>query len=140
MQEPILIVEDSAPIRRLVDLCLRGLGPPIVTAPDGGTALRLAQADPPCLIVLDIGLPGMDGWEVLREIRNHATLAPTPVLILTAHAEERTRFDAGEDRANAFMSKPFEPGDLAATASRLLEAGPRPASTIAPGAPRVAPE
>jgi DNA-binding response OmpR family regulator len=140
MQGPILIVEDSAPIRRLVDICLRGLGPPIVTAPDGRTALRLAEADNPALVVLDIGLPGIDGWEVLGEIRSHPALAPTPVLILTAHAEERDRFHTGDDRADAFMSKPFEPADLVATAGRLLAAGPRPAPTIGPRARRAAHE
>lgn len=137
MAKTILIVEDSVPIRRLVEICLRGLGSRIVTAADGTSALVSALADPPELIVLDIGLPGSDGWEVLAEIRNHPVLRSVRVLVLTAHSDEEGRFRSGGADADAFMSKPFAPAELVRTAARLLEVGPRRATPSPVGAPAI---
>ncbi|MCJ7726348.1 MAG: response regulator [Acidimicrobiia bacterium] len=134
MGDHILVIEDSAPIRRLVEICLRDVGPTIVTAADGPSGLQAAVANPPALIVLDIGLPGMHGWDVLAEVRSHPRGSQIPVLILTAHANEEERFRAGTDGADAFMTKPFDPADLVALATSLLEAGeriPAPAPTAA---------
>lgn len=125
MADHILVVEDSTPIRRLVEICLRGLGPSIVTVADGYSALASARSDPPTLVVLDIGLPGIDGWEVLAALRAHPNLTRVPVLVLTAHADERRRFDTGIDEADAFMIKPFEPSALVSMAGRLLRARSR---------------
>jgi DNA-binding response OmpR family regulator len=129
MGDHILVIEDSAPIRRLVEICLRDVGPSIITAADGPSGLKSVAANPPALIVLDIGLPGMHGWDVLAEIRAQAVGARIPVLILTAHANEEDRFRSGGDGADAFMTKPFDPADLIALATDLLAAGPRPVGT-----------
>ncbi|MBU1866300.1 MAG: response regulator [Actinobacteria bacterium] len=123
MGDHILVIEDSAPIRRLVEICLRDLGPTIITAADGPSGLQSAVSNPPALIVLDIGLPGMHGWDVLAAVRSQPGGARIPVLILTAHANEEDRFRAGTDGADAFMTKPFDPSDLVALASSLLTAG-----------------
>ena len=84
MGDHILVIEDSAPIRRLVEICLRDIGPSIVTAADGPSGLQAVMSNPPALIVLDIGLPGMHGWDVLAEIRNNPDGYLIPVVILTA--------------------------------------------------------
>ena len=68
--------------------------------------------------MLDIGLPGMHGWDVLAEIRRQPGGDQIPVLILTAHANEEDRFRTGSDGADAFMTKPFNPEDLAQVAAR----------------------
>jgi len=126
MGEHILVIEDSAPIRRLVEICLRDVGPTIITAADGPAGLQSAVANPPALIVLDIGLPGMHGWDVLAAVRSHPGGDRIPVLILTAHANEEDRFRAGTDGADAFMTKPFDPADLVALTNSLLNTGARP--------------
>jgi DNA-binding response OmpR family regulator len=123
MGEHILVIEDSAPIRRLVEICLRDVGPPIITAADGPSGLRSVATNPPALIVLDIGLPGMHGWDVLAEIRADSVGARIPVLILTAHANEEDRFRSGTDGADAFMTKPFDPADLVSLATTLIGGG-----------------
>lgn len=134
MGEHILVIEDSAPIRRLVEICLRDVGPPIITAADGPSGLRSVAVNPPALIVLDIGLPGMHGWDVLAEVRAQPSGADIPVLILTAHANEEDRFRAGTDGADAFMTKPFDPSDLVSLAGALIAGGPRHARST-PAAP-----
>ncbi len=74
-------------------------------------------------MILDIGLPGFDGWEVLRLLRQDPAGAEVPVLILTAHATEEDRFLSGEGSADAFMTKPFDPEDLRVAAEGLLHSG-----------------
>lgn len=136
MGDHILVIEDSAPIRRLVEICLRDIGPSIVTAADGPSGLQAVISNPPALIVLDIGLPGMHGWDVLAGIRSNPDGYRIPVVILTAHANEEDRFRSGADGADAFMTKPFDPADLVSLASSLLESGlrsaePSPAIAVA---------
>jgi DNA-binding response OmpR family regulator len=87
--------------------------------------------------VLDIGLPGMHGWDVLAQIRSDPAGAGIPVLILTAHANEEDRFRSGADGADAFMTKPFDPADLVSLAGDLLAQGRRqPESSPAAGGHR----
>jgi DNA-binding response OmpR family regulator len=116
----ILLVEDSPVIRRLVEVCLRGLDRHLETAEDGPGGVAAALKNPPRLMILDIGLPGFDGWEVLRLLRENPAGAEVPVLILTAHATEEDRFLSGEGSADAFMTKPFDPEDLRVAAEGLL--------------------
>lgn len=89
-------------------------------AEDGPSGLERVRADHPDLVVLDIGLPVMDGWQVLDEIRRDPHLAQLPVLVLTAHAEEESRRRADEGGADAFVTKPFQPSDLRQEVLRLL--------------------
>ena len=93
----VLVVEDSPGIRRLVEVCLRPLDVTVETREDGPSGLAAVKELKPDLVILDIGLPKMDGWEVLVRIRADETIADIPVLVLTAHAEEesRKRVDAG---------------------------------------------
>jgi CheY-like chemotaxis protein len=117
----ILVVEDSPLIQRLVAVCLRDVGRPLQSATDGPGGLEAALADPPALMILDIGLPGYDGWEVLDRVRSDPRTAATPVLVLTAHAQEAYRIRADRQGADAFMTKPFEPTTLRDAVVRLLE-------------------
>jgi CheY-like chemotaxis protein len=72
------------------------------------------------LLILDVGLPRMDGWEVLERIRNDDRTSDLKVLVLTAHAQEETRERADRGGADAFLTKPFRPDDLRAVALSLL--------------------
>jgi CheY-like chemotaxis protein len=121
MGSRILVVEDSAVIRRLIEVCLRAADLEIVTRDDGRNGLTAVSTESPDLVVLDIGLPGMDGWEVLDRIRRDETTATIPVVVLTAHAEEESRRRANEGGADAFVTKPFQPNDFRATVLSLLE-------------------
>jgi CheY-like chemotaxis protein len=121
MGSRILVVEDSAVIRRLIEVCLRAADLEIVTRDDGKSGLQAVSSESPDLVVLDIGLPGMDGWEVLDRIRRDETTKNIPVVVLTAHAEEESRRRANEGGADAFVTKPFQPNDFRSTVLSLLE-------------------
>ena len=120
MGDHILVIEDSPLVQRLLAVCLRDLGRPVEGALDGPSGLEAACHEPPALVILDIGLPGMDGWEVLRRLRQDPRCRRVPVLVLTAHAQEEYRLEADRRGADAFMTKPFEPDALRAAVSRLL--------------------
>ncbi len=121
MGSRILVVEDSAVIRRLIEVCLRAADLEIVSRDDGPSGLQAVGEEAPDLVVLDIGLPGMDGWEVLDQIRTDETTAHIPVVVLTAHAEEESRRKANEGGADAFVTKPFQPNDFRTTVLALLD-------------------
>lgn len=120
MAARVLVVEDSSVIRRLIEVCLRPASLDLIMAEDGPSGLERVRGDHPDLVVLDIGLPVMDGWQVLDEIRRDPHLAELPVLVLTAHAEEESRRRADEGGADAFVTKPFQPSDLRQEVLRLL--------------------
>jgi len=129
VSDHILVIEDSPLVQKLLAVCLRDLGLPLEGALDGPSGLEAACARPPALVILDIGLPGMDGWEVLRRMRQEAACDGVPVLVLTAHAQEEYRLEADRRGADAFMTKPFEPEALRSAIARLLAArtpGPTP--------------
>ena len=127
MGDHILVIEDSPLVQKLLAVCLRDLGRPLEGALDGPSGLEAVCTRPPALVILDIGLPGMDGWEVLRGMRQDPNCSAVPVLVLTAHAQEEYRLEADRRGADAFMTKPFEPEALRATIGRLL-AGRAPAA------------
>ncbi len=108
----VLVVEDSAVIRRLIDVCLRPTNIEVVMRENGPAGLSEALEDPPALLVLDIGLPEMDGWQVLDRLRADDRTKELPVLVLTAHAEEESRRRADVGGANAFVTKPFQPAEF----------------------------
>ena len=116
----ILVIEDSAVIRRLIEVCLRAADLEIMMREDGPTGLAAVRSESPDLLVLDIGLPGMDGWQVLDHIRSDAATRSLPVVVLTAHAEEESRRRADEGGADAFVTKPFQPNDFRQTVLDLI--------------------
>jgi CheY-like chemotaxis protein len=125
----ILVIEDSPLVQRLLAVCLRDLGRPVEGALDGPSGLEAACTRPPALVILDIGLPGLDGWEVLRRMRQDPRCGRVPVLVLTAHAQEEYRLEADRRGADAFMTKPFEPEALRAAIGRLLDGRNAPAAS-----------
>ena len=116
----MLVIEDSASVRRLVEVCLRPLNAQLTSAEDGAEGLDMARDSVPDAIVLDIGLPGMDGWEVLRRLRQDELTNEVKVLILTAHAQPEMADRAAAGGADAFMTKPFRPAELRERIEKFL--------------------
>lgn len=120
MKASILVIEDSASVRRLIEVCLRPLGVEIRSVEDGLLGLEAATSDIPQAIVLDIGLPGMDGWEVLARLRADEATKRVLVLVLTAHAQPEMADRAAAKGADSFMTKPFRPEELRESVQELL--------------------
>jgi CheY-like chemotaxis protein len=120
MQPSVLVIEDSASVRRLIDVCLRPLGAEMRFAEDGLIGLDAARSAVPDAIILDIGLPGLDGWEVLSQLRSAPDTVGIRVLVLTAHAQPEMADRAAAGGADAFMTKPFRPNDLRESVEALL--------------------
>lgn len=128
MSKRVLVVEDSQVIQRLIEVCLRPAGFEVETRDDGPSGLEAALENPPDLMILDVGLPFMDGWEVLGRLRSDLRTRNLTVLVLTAHAQEETREKADRDGANAFLTKPFRPNDLRRVATQLVGPTVEPAA------------
>ncbi|MFV1971372.1 MAG: response regulator [Acidimicrobiia bacterium] len=120
MEQHVLVIEDSASVRRLIEVCLRVLGVGVRSANDGTAGLEAIQQERPDAVVLDIGLPGLDGWEVLRRLRDDPDTADLKVLVLTAHAQPEMADRAAKGGADSFMTKPFRPLDLRVQVEKLL--------------------
>ncbi|HEY0736350.1 MAG TPA: response regulator transcription factor [Herpetosiphonaceae bacterium] len=113
----ILLVEDALDLASAILRELHAQGYRVAHAPDGSAALALHAAERPDLIILDWMLPGIDGLEVLRRIRQHDT---TPVLMLTARGEETDLVLGMEVGADDYLTKPFRPRELIARVRALL--------------------
>ncbi|MFQ5554234.1 MAG: two-component system response regulator [Acidimicrobiia bacterium] len=116
----VLVIEDSASVRRLIEVCLRVLDVELAAAEDGLRGLEVARELVPDVIVLDVGLPGMDGWEVLRHLRAGNDTRDVRVLVLTAHAQPEIAEQAAQGGADDFMTKPFRPMELRERIEKLL--------------------
>ena len=117
----VICADDDRDILSLVALRLERSGFDVATANDGEEALALARARRPVVVVLDVGMPGLDGLEVLAAIRGIEALKDTRVLLLTAKAQEsdvRRGYDAGAD---AYLAKPFKAQDLVAEVEKLTQ-------------------
>ncbi|HET7377157.1 MAG TPA: response regulator, partial [Anaerolineae bacterium] len=113
----ILVVDDEPKIVQLARDYLEHAGFEVVTAPNGKTALAIVRADKPDLIVLDLGLPEMDGLDVTRSIRKFSNV---PIIMLTARAEETDKLIGLEIGADDYMTKPFSPKELVARVRVVL--------------------
>jgi len=112
MDATVLIVEDSPSVRRLIEVSVRPLGVKVISAEDGIRGLAMARSESPDVILLDIGLPGIDGCEVLSELRVDPATADIGIIIVTAHAQPEVAAAAERRGADGFITKPFRPGHL----------------------------
>jgi two-component system, OmpR family, alkaline phosphatase synthesis response regulator PhoP len=113
----ILVVEDEMKIARTIRDYLEVAGFEVTVTGDGSAALSSARGQRPDLVVLDLGLPGMDGLDVARELRRGAT---TPIIMLTARGEESDRIVGLELGADDYLVKPFSPKELVARVRAVL--------------------
>lgn len=113
----ILVIEDEANIVKLIQLYLEQAGYTVLDAGDGITGLELHAREHPDLVILDLMLPGLDGMEVCRRIRNWAN---TPILMLTARQGEEDRVAGLEMGADDYLVKPFSPRELVSRVKAIL--------------------
>jgi two-component system KDP operon response regulator KdpE len=107
----VLLVEDELPIRRFLRTSLFGENFRVAEAETGGKAIKLAAQQPPDLVILDLGLPDMDGQEVLVQLREWMQ---APIIILSARDQERQKIHALDHGADDYLTKPFAVGELMA--------------------------
>ena len=118
----ILVCDDDELLRELLQFRLKAKGFDVVVASDGREALASIQTTYPDAVVLDAMMPGMDGFEVLRRLREEDGTRDIPVIMLTARKGERDIVDALRLGASDYLSKPFIPDELSARLMRLLTA------------------
>jgi DNA-binding response OmpR family regulator len=116
----ILVVDDDKEIVRLVQAYLEQAGFQVLTAYDGETALHSLRRDRPDLVVLDLMLPGRDGWDVTRIVRGDSALAKTPIIMLTARVEDTDKIVGLELGADDYITKPFNPREVVARVRSVL--------------------
>lgn len=107
----VLVIEDEQPIRRFLRASLTAEGYRVVEATTGEDGIKSATAQPPDFVILDLGLPGLDGQGVLRHLREWLT---APILILSARDQEKQKIEALDAGADDYVTKPFGTGELLA--------------------------
>jgi DNA-binding response OmpR family regulator len=126
----ILVVDDEEPIRQLASLYLEKEGFQVACAADGPEAIELAQRQRPALVVLDVMLPTIDGFEVCRRLRRESDV---PILMLTARSEDVDKIVGLELGADDYLTKPFNPREMVARVKAVLrryESGQRSDQTL----------
>jgi DNA-binding response OmpR family regulator len=119
----VLIVEDTEDIAQLVQYTLEELGLETVHVNNGAKAMAYLETQRTDLIILDIGLPGMSGWQLLDNLKAHRKQEGYKVIMLTAQADAANRVIGKMQDVDAYVSKPFEIRTLVKTVQELLESG-----------------
>ncbi len=117
----VLVIDDEAPIRLLCRVNLEAAGMEVREAEDGLVGLAAAREERPDVILLDVMMPGMDGWQVLEELLGDEQTQGIPIVFLTARAEVRDQARGLELGGIDYVTKPFNPLDLAPLVENLLE-------------------
>lgn len=123
----ILVIEDNENNRVLLTRRLKARGHEVLTAEDAEQGLALAHAQLSDLILMDIGLPGLDGWAATRRLKAHPATQGIPIIALTAHAMQGDREKAAEAGCDAYETKPIDFARLFEKIDALLTPGQSPA-------------
>jgi two-component system, cell cycle response regulator DivK len=120
MSKRILVVEDQEDNRMILRDLLTAAGYEYIEAADGAEGVRLAQQEKPDLILMDIQLPVIDGYEAMRRIRSLADLKSTPIIAVTSYALSGDEAKARDAGCDGYVTKPFSPRDLLARVREYL--------------------
>jgi twitching motility two-component system response regulator PilH len=116
----VLVVEDSVTQREMIKDLLKGSGLNVTVASDGVEALEQVQGAAPDLVVLDIVMPRMNGYEVCRRLKSDPKTQNVPVVMCSSKGEEFDRYWGMKQGADAYIAKPFQPTELVGTVKQLL--------------------
>ncbi len=130
MAQKILVAEDQVHIRHLIEYKLRNSGYEVVSVDNGEAALSTARSVLPDLVLLDIMMPLMTGFEVLVALKADASTQNIPVLLVTAQSKEHEVLRGLELGAEDYITKPFSPNELAARVKKTLLTRGRPSSAL----------
>ncbi len=123
MPDKVLIVDDDVQTLRLVGLMLERQGYKILAANSGNQALQMARTEQPDVIILDIMMPDMDGYEVIRRLRKDPETANLPILLFTAKTDVDNKISGYEAGADDYLTKPIHPAELTAHLRSMLQRG-----------------
>jgi DNA-binding response OmpR family regulator len=116
----VLVIDDEAPIRLLCRVNLEAEGMKVIEAADGPTGLEQAREEVPDVVLLDVMMPGLDGWRVAEELLEDSRTNRIPIIFLTARAEFRDRARGLDIGGVDYVTKPFNPLELASLVRDLL--------------------
>lgn len=119
----ILVCDDERHIVRLIQVNLERQGYNVVTAYDGREGLEKVKSEKPDLCVLDVMMPYMDGFEVLKSLRRDPETESVPVIMLTAKAQDKDVFEGYAYGADMYLTKPFNPAELVSFVKRITQGG-----------------
>jgi len=119
----ILLVEDHEDNRNIYRTILEHYGYRVVVASDGRSGIQLAREERPDLILMDLSIPFVDGWEATRVLKQDVTTAAIPIIALSAHALAEDRERARDAGCDGYLAKPVEPRKVLAEVKRFLEDG-----------------
>ncbi len=121
MSKKILVVDDERHIVRLVQVNLQKDGYDVSTASNGREAIEQAQENRPDLIVMDVMMPEMDGFEALKHLKEDPKTEDIPVIMLTAKAQDADVFRGWQSGADLYLTKPFNPTELLSFVKRIFD-------------------
>ncbi|MBA3889163.1 MAG: response regulator [Gemmatimonadaceae bacterium] len=121
----ILLIEDNEDNRAVYTTILRYYGYDVIEAPSAEDGIDVARRVHPALILMDIGLPGIDGWEATRRLKGDPQTRSIPIVALTAHALPEHRAESFAAGCDGYLAKPIEPRDVLAEVRRYLLDGPQ---------------
>jgi two-component system, OmpR family, alkaline phosphatase synthesis response regulator PhoP len=120
MEKKILVIEDDPATSRLVDYSLRHEGYQVISASNGLEGLRKAISESPDLVILDVMLPGMDGFEICHRLRSEPATAQLPILMFSAKAQEIDKDTGIKVGADEYLTKPAAPSEIVSRVEKLL--------------------
>ena len=121
MAKKILAVDDERHILRLVQINLEKAGYDVVTGSNGREALEMVASESPDLVVMDVMMPEMDGFEALKQLKENPETAEIPVIMLTAKAQDADVFHGWQSGADLYLTKPFNPMELLTFVKRIFD-------------------
>ena len=136
MPEKLLIVDDEADTLRLVALMLERQGYQVLTAMNGAKALEVIEQEKPDLVLLDVMMPEMDGYEVARQLRANPSTEDIPIIMFTAKSQVEDKITGLESGADAYLTKPTQPRELFAQVKAILARAQKSRSAEPPPAPQ----
>jgi CheY-like chemotaxis protein len=123
--DPVLVIEDTVELAEVIEATIEGMGLPVMVANHGSIALDRLQTISPRLLLLDLGLPDISGWEILRVLKemykaDGRTLPP--IIVITAYGDPANRLVGKFQEVNAYLIKPFTPDQIESTINSVLNA------------------